>query len=114
MLQSESHQCGCTPAYSQLIQYLDHFIQLVSDVVIGAPAVVTQGFIERFGIHVVVQSAREEHHAASLGGHSYEVPKKLGILQTVDSGNETTTEQIIERVLAKRHLFDTAEPPDGR
>ncbi|KAL3112745.1 hypothetical protein niasHT_019719 [Heterodera trifolii] len=78
----------------------------VSEVVIGAPLCVTKELVDRFRINFVVQGIRTEHHTAIEGIDCYEVPKRLGIFKTVDSGNEMTTERIIERIIKNRLEFE--------
>lgn len=64
----------------------------------------TQELIDRFHVNVVVQGSRTENHLSIDGSDPYEVPKKLGIYRTVDSGNDMTTERIIERIIDHRYL----------
>uniref|UniRef100_A0A914I7W8 ethanolamine-phosphate cytidylyltransferase n=1 Tax=Globodera rostochiensis TaxID=31243 RepID=A0A914I7W8_GLORO len=78
----------------------------VSEVVIGAPLCVTKELIDRFSINFVAQGIRTEHHTAIEGKDCYEVPKRLGIFKTVDSGNGLTTERIIERIIENRLEFE--------
>jgi len=76
----------------------------VSEVIIGAPYEVTQDLIDRFRIQVVVQGSRTEHHAHDVD--CYALPKRLGIYKEVDSGNDMTTELIIERIIHNRREFE--------
>uniref|UniRef100_A0A9R1SJ81 ethanolamine-phosphate cytidylyltransferase n=2 Tax=Cyprinus carpio TaxID=7962 RepID=A0A9R1SJ81_CYPCA len=55
----------------------------VSEVVIGAPYAITKDLLEHF-----------------------KVPRKMGILQTMDSGNSLTTDGIVQRIIKNRLLFE--------
>jgi len=79
----------------------------VSEVVIGAPYSVTQELIDRFRIDVVVQGSHIEHHSTIDHVDCYELAKDLGIYRTVDSGNDMTTEKIIERIIDHKIEFET-------
>lgn len=78
----------------------------VNEVVIGAPYCVTRELVERFRIHLVAQGIRTEHHATISGVDCYELPKKLGIYRTIDSGNDTTEAMVIERIIENRREFE--------
>ncbi|KAE9550053.1 hypothetical protein FO519_006732 [Halicephalobus sp. NKZ332] len=79
----------------------------VSEVVIGAPYVVTQELIERFRINIVIQGTRIEHHQTIADVDPYVIPKKMGIYKTIDSKNDMTTEKIIERIIDHRREFES-------
>uniref|UniRef100_A0AC35U7B2 Ethanolamine-phosphate cytidylyltransferase n=1 Tax=Rhabditophanes sp. KR3021 TaxID=114890 RepID=A0AC35U7B2_9BILA len=78
----------------------------VSEVVIGAPYEVTQELLDRFNISVVV-NGKIDHHKTLDGIDPYALPKKLGIYEAVDSGNNMTTEIIIERIIENRMAFES-------
>lgn len=78
----------------------------VSEVVIGAPYMITQELIDRFRIQVVAQGTRTEHHSTIDDIDCYELAKKLGIYRTVDSGNDMTTEKIIERIIDHKREYE--------
>jgi len=78
----------------------------VSEVLIGASYCVTQDLIDRFGIHIVAQGIRTEHHNTINGVDCYEVPKRLGIYRTIDSGNSTTETLVIDRIIENRRAFE--------
>uniref|UniRef100_A0A915DYL8 ethanolamine-phosphate cytidylyltransferase n=1 Tax=Ditylenchus dipsaci TaxID=166011 RepID=A0A915DYL8_9BILA len=79
----------------------------VSEVVIGAPYSVTQELVDRFRIDVVVQGCHTDHHSTIDDVDCYELAKELGIYRTVDSGNDMTTEKIIERIIDHKREFET-------
>uniref|UniRef100_A0A7E4VAB1 ethanolamine-phosphate cytidylyltransferase n=1 Tax=Panagrellus redivivus TaxID=6233 RepID=A0A7E4VAB1_PANRE len=79
----------------------------VSEVVIGAPYVVTQDLIDRFRIDYVVEGTHVEHHQQSEDVDPYAVPKALGKYKTVDSNNDMTTEKIIDRIIDHRRAFES-------
>jgi len=78
----------------------------VSEVVIGAPYEITQDLIDRFQISLVVQGSRTEHHPTIDEVDCYELPKKLGIFHEVDSGNDMTTDMIIDRIIDHKREFE--------
>uniref|UniRef100_A0A1I7ZET6 ethanolamine-phosphate cytidylyltransferase n=1 Tax=Steinernema glaseri TaxID=37863 RepID=A0A1I7ZET6_9BILA len=79
----------------------------VSEVVIGAPYEVTKELIDRFRVQVVVQGSRTDHHDTIDGVDPYALPKKLGIYKTVDSGNDMTTDKIIDRIIDHRRAYES-------
>ncbi|KAK0397361.1 hypothetical protein QR680_002099 [Steinernema hermaphroditum] len=79
----------------------------VSEVVIGAPYEVTKELIDRFRVQVVVQGSRTAHHETIDGIDPYALAKKLGIYRTVDSGNDMTTEKIIDRIIDHRRTYES-------
>ena len=79
----------------------------VSEVVIGAPYIVTQELINRFRINIVVQGNHIEHHQTIAEVDPYAIPKQLGIYKTVDSKNDMTTKKIIERIIDHRKEFES-------
>ncbi|XP_041474081.1 ethanolamine-phosphate cytidylyltransferase-like isoform X1 [Lytechinus variegatus] len=76
----------------------------VDEVVIGAPYRVTSELLDHFDVDVVVQGKTEIHLGAD-GSDPYEEPKKRGILQLVDSGNNMSASKIVERIISNRIRF---------
>jgi len=94
------------------------FFQPVSEVIIGAPLCVNEELIKRFKIDLVIRGKIKSSHANIDGIDRYEYvdflfkilkknfflsfPKRMGIFMEVDSGNEMTTNLIIERIIKNR------------
>ena len=62
--------------------------------------------IDHFNISFVVNGSRVVHHD-HYGQDLFAVPKKLGIYREVDSGSDTTTQDIIERIISHRRVYET-------
>ncbi|KAF2904246.1 hypothetical protein ILUMI_01927 [Ignelater luminosus] len=77
----------------------------VSEVVIGAPYVVTKDLMDHFKVDIVIHGSTEIAIDES-GNHPYEVPMQLGKFLVVDSGNDMTTEKIVERIIRNRLEFE--------
>ncbi|KAJ1522227.1 hypothetical protein ONE63_002535 [Megalurothrips usitatus] len=77
----------------------------VSEVVIGAPRVVTEGLMEHFKVDVVCHGKTQ---TADITGSSdpYLVPKKQGKFVIVDSKNDMTTEKILYRIITHRLEYE--------
>ncbi|KAF7634274.1 hypothetical protein Mgra_00006352 [Meloidogyne graminicola] len=78
----------------------------VSEVIIGAPLCVTEELIKRFKIDLFVQGKINCSHSFIDGVDRYEVPKRMGIYLEIDSGNDMTTNLIIERIIKNRLEFE--------
>lgn len=76
----------------------------VSEVVIGAPYKVTQDLMDHFNIDIVIHGNTPVMMDVD-GTHPYEIPKALGKFKNVDSGNEMTTDRIVERIIRNRQQF---------
>lgn len=77
----------------------------VSEVVIGAPYTVTKDLMEHFKVDVVVHGETR----VSLdedGEDPYGYSKQLGKFVIVNSGNEMTTEKIVNRIIKNRLEFE--------
>lgn len=77
----------------------------VSEVVIGAPYTVTKDLMDHFKVDVVVHggspvSLDEE------GDDPYDYPRSIGKFVIVNSGNEMTTEKIVQRIIKNRLEFE--------
>ncbi|XP_016093259.1 ethanolamine-phosphate cytidylyltransferase-like [Sinocyclocheilus grahami] len=79
--------------------------QYVSEVVIGAPYAVTKDLLEHFKVDLVCHGKAEVFPDRD-GSDPYAVPRKMGILQKMDSGNSLTTDGIVQRIIKNRLLFE--------
>ncbi|XP_017132521.1 ethanolamine-phosphate cytidylyltransferase isoform X4 [Drosophila gunungcola] len=79
--------------------------KFVNEVVIGAPYCVTEELLEHFKIDVVCHGSTP---IALENGKSdpYAVPKTRAIFEMIDSGNEMTTERIVERIISHRLEYE--------
>ncbi|XP_042586807.1 ethanolamine-phosphate cytidylyltransferase-like isoform X1 [Cyprinus carpio] len=77
----------------------------VSEVVIGAPYAITKDLLEHFKVDLVCHG-KTEVFPDKDGSDPYAVPRKMGILQTMDSGNSLTTDGIVQRIIKNRLLFE--------
>lgn len=78
----------------------------VSEVVIGAPYCVDNDLIEHFKVDVVCHG----NTTISLENGTidpYATPKKLEKFRLLDSGNDMTTEKIVERIIKHRIEYET-------
>lgn len=78
------------------------FLQYVNEVVIGAPYEVTKDLMEHFNVSIVC------HGQTSImpcedGTDPYAEPKRQNKFKTLDSGNDMTTERIVERIILHRY-----------
>ncbi|XP_050502582.1 ethanolamine-phosphate cytidylyltransferase isoform X2 [Diabrotica virgifera virgifera] len=77
----------------------------VSEVVIGAPYTVTKDLMEHFKVDVVIHGDTSVMMDVD-GSDPYEYPKSLGKFVSVKSGNDMTTERIVERIIRNRLQFE--------
>lgn len=80
----------------------------VDDVIVGAPWVITNELIKSLGISVVAtgvisKNTYAEHHDALPDPYAH--VQELGILEQVSSGCTTTTETVIERIVASQEAY---------
>lgn len=64
--------------------------------VIGAPIIITEEFLNRFKIDIVI------HGMTSFkknGVDPYQVPKQLGKFKQIDSGNHMSSTTIVQRII---------------
>lgn len=78
----------------------------VSEVVIGAPYMVTVDLIRRFNVQMVVHGSRTASQQYVDMPDPFKVPKEMGIFQLIDSGSDMTTDSIIARIIEHRLLFE--------
>ncbi|CAG9864346.1 unnamed protein product [Phyllotreta striolata] len=76
----------------------------VSEVVIGAPYTVTKDLMDHFNVDMVVHG--ETPVMDENGSDPYQYPKKVGKFMTVNSGNDMTTEKIVDRIIRNRLEFE--------
>ncbi|XP_049777108.1 ethanolamine-phosphate cytidylyltransferase [Schistocerca cancellata] len=76
----------------------------VSEVVIGAPLVVTKELMDHFKVDIVCHGQTP----IQTGGFDdpYAEPKRQGKFKLLDSGNTMTTEKIVERIILHRLEFE--------
>ncbi|XP_068606168.1 ethanolamine-phosphate cytidylyltransferase-like [Brachionichthys hirsutus] len=77
----------------------------VSEVVIGAPFVVTKYLLDHFKVDLVCHG-KTEICPDKDGSDPYAEPSRKGILRTIDSGNSLTTDAIVQRIIKNRLLFE--------
>lgn len=77
----------------------------VSEVVIGAPYVITKELMDHFKVDSVVHG-KTRIMPGENGEDPFEVPKKEGKFVIVDSGNDMTTEKIVERIIRNRLEYE--------
>jgi len=78
------------------------------DVVYGAPWLVTQDLITTMNVSVVAcgrPGASTEQLSAAEGPDPYIVPREAGILVTISSGSDMSTDILIGRILTSREIF---------
>mmetsp|Transcript_37446 Transcript_37446/g.105734 ORF Transcript_37446/g.105734 Transcript_37446/m.105734 type:complete len:467 (+) Transcript_37446:383-1783(+) len=78
----------------------------VNEVVIGAPAEITQELIKNFNISLVVKGSTSESHQEPSQDR-YAVPKQLGIFKVLQTPSQVTTSDLIQRILGKRAAFES-------
>ncbi|CAG9831562.1 unnamed protein product [Diabrotica balteata] len=77
----------------------------VSEVVIGAPYTVTKDLMDHFKVDVVIHGDTPVMMDVD-GSDPYEYPKMVGKFVSVKSGNDMTTERIVERIIRNRLQFE--------
>ncbi|XP_017047909.1 ethanolamine-phosphate cytidylyltransferase isoform X1 [Drosophila ficusphila] len=79
--------------------------KFVNEVVIGAPYCVTEELLEHFKIDVVCHG-RTPIALEDGKCDPYAIPKTRAIFELIDSGNEMTTERIVERIISHRLEYE--------
>lgn len=67
---------------------------------------VFQDLIDHFKVDIVVHGSTEIAKDYLSGGDPYEVPKQLDRFKTLSSGNDMTTEKIVDRIIRNRLDFE--------
>ncbi|XP_070065431.1 ethanolamine-phosphate cytidylyltransferase isoform X1 [Drosophila virilis] len=79
--------------------------KFVNEVVIGAPYCVTEELLDHFKIDVVCHG-RTPISLEDGKIDPYAVPKTRAIFELLDSGNDMTTERIVERIISHRLEYE--------
>uniref|UniRef100_A0AAQ6A4S4 ethanolamine-phosphate cytidylyltransferase n=1 Tax=Amphiprion ocellaris TaxID=80972 RepID=A0AAQ6A4S4_AMPOC len=77
----------------------------VSEVVIGAPYAVGKDLLDHFKVDLVCHG-KTEVFPDKDGSDPYAEPRKRGIFKTIDSGNNLTTDDIVQRIIENRLQFE--------
>ena len=77
----------------------------VNEVVIGAPYAVTQDLMDHSGVDIVLNGTTAIMEDVD-GGDPFAVPKKLDKFEIIESGNDMTTEMIVERIIRNRLEYE--------
>uniref|UniRef100_A0A669CUA4 ethanolamine-phosphate cytidylyltransferase n=1 Tax=Oreochromis niloticus TaxID=8128 RepID=A0A669CUA4_ORENI len=77
----------------------------VSEVVIGAPYAVGKDLLDHFKVDLVCHG-KTEVLPDKDGVDPYAEPKKRGIFRAIDSGNNLTTDDIVQRIIENRLQFE--------
>uniref|UniRef100_A0A4W3JXS2 ethanolamine-phosphate cytidylyltransferase n=1 Tax=Callorhinchus milii TaxID=7868 RepID=A0A4W3JXS2_CALMI len=77
----------------------------VSEVVIGAPYSVTADLLDHFKVDLVCHG-KTEVMVDKDGADPYAEAKQRNIFKTIHSGNELTTDHIVQRIIKNRLLFE--------
>jgi len=78
----------------------------VNDVLIDAPWDITREMIASLNISVVAHGSSSDHvyEQTALDAH-YDIPKSLGILQSISSDSELCVDEIVRRILENEKMF---------
>ncbi|KAM9792481.1 ethanolamine-phosphate cytidylyltransferase isoform 1-T1 [Neosynchiropus ocellatus] len=77
----------------------------VSEVVIGAPYAVSKDLLDHFKVDLVCHG-KTEVFPDKDDSDPYAEPKKRGIFRTIDSGNNLTTDDIVQRIIKNRLQYE--------
>ncbi|KAI3352879.1 hypothetical protein L3Q82_019456 [Scortum barcoo] len=77
----------------------------VSEVVIGAPYAVGKDLLDHFKVDLVCHG-KTEVFPDKDASDPYAEPRKRGIFRTIDSGNNLTTDDIVQRIIENRLQFE--------
>jgi ethanolamine-phosphate cytidylyltransferase len=75
----------------------------VNEVVIGAPYEVTKDLMEHFNVDVVCHGRTQ---ISDKHGDPYALPKQMNKFVVIDSGNDMTTEKIVQRIIQNRLEYE--------
>lgn len=76
----------------------------VDEVIIGAPLVISEDMMKTMNISVVVRGTVNSEDVTAMG-EAYEVPRRLGKLQTFASPSTVTVRDIIKRIMDHRDVY---------
>ncbi|XP_029307374.1 ethanolamine-phosphate cytidylyltransferase isoform X1 [Cottoperca gobio] len=77
----------------------------VSEVVIGAPYAVGKDLLDHFKVDLVCHGKTEVFPDKDMSD-PYAEPKKSGVFRTINSGNNLTTDDIVQRIIENRLQFE--------
>lgn len=77
----------------------------MSEVVIGAPYAVGKDLLDHFRVDLVCHG-KTEVFPDTDGSDPYAEPKRRGIFRTIDSGNNLTTDDIVQRIIENRLQYE--------
>uniref|UniRef100_A0A8P4KRU1 ethanolamine-phosphate cytidylyltransferase n=1 Tax=Dicentrarchus labrax TaxID=13489 RepID=A0A8P4KRU1_DICLA len=77
----------------------------VSEVVIGAPYAVGKDLLDHFKVDLVCHG-KTEVFPDKDGSDPYAEPRKRGVFRTINSGNNLTTDDIVQRIIENRLQFE--------
>lgn len=78
----------------------------VDEVIIGAPWAVTEDMIKTMNITKVVHGSHADRSKKSdQFADPYKVPRRLGILEEVESSSDLTVETVLQRIVRNREAF---------
>lgn len=80
------------------------YLQYVNEVVIGAPYEVTRDLMEHFNVSIVCHG-QTPIMPCEDGSDPYAEPKRQNKFKLLDSGNDMTTEKIVERIILHRYVL---------
>lgn len=75
----------------------------MNEVVIGAPYEVTKDLMSHFNVDVVCHGRSE---ISKNHGDPYAIPKEMGKFLIIDSGNDMTTDKIVQRIITNRLEYE--------
>ncbi|XP_036609841.1 ethanolamine-phosphate cytidylyltransferase isoform X2 [Trichosurus vulpecula] len=77
----------------------------VAEVVIGAPYAITANLLDHFKVDLVCHG-KTEVMPDKDGSDPYKEPKRRGIFRQIDSGNDLTTDLIVQRIIKNRLEYE--------
>lgn len=86
------------------IVFFSVYLQYVNEVVIGAPYEVTRDLMEHFNVSVVCHGQTPIMRCED-GSDPYAEPKRQNKFKLLNSGNDMTTEKIVERIILHRYVL---------
>lgn len=93
------------PRTLDLGKYRSFWRTYVSEVVIGAPYAVGKDLLDHFKVDVVCHG-KTEVFPDTDGTDPYTEPKKRGIFRILDSGNNLSSDDIVQRIIGNRLQFE--------
>jgi len=78
----------------------------VDEVIIGAPWKITEEFLKSQKINLVVHGTVNDPAYIPVEEDPFEIPRKLGILKSVESPRKLTTSEIVDRIIKNRQQYE--------